>query len=239
MSNGGTSNTGGKRNDLPAFDAKSDFPRRGKVLSELLQRLDAQKRASMPPPTRQTARGTAAGVRAHAPRKPPFAPNASRKRVSVVTVALAVALGLVGAAIIAAYLIRPEAALPAPEGLLQTRIQMKGMEMAVRMYYGKYHKIPQGSVSNILAVLAAENRDNQNPDRMIFMKLRRPEYRFGQIVKPGDIDENWNYLDGWGRPMSLEVHPETVSMRIRSMGPNGKDEHGEGDDIEMLILANE
>lgn len=238
MSNGDTSNTGGKQNGPRAFETAPGLPRRGKVLTELLQRLDAQKRASVPPP-RQTARGTASGTRLRS--QPPTPPQLvkPRKRLSVYTVTFAIALGLVVAAIIAAYLIRPDAALPAPDGLLQTRIQMKGLEMAVRMYWAKYHKIPQGSVSNILAVLSAENRDSQNPDRMIFMKLRKPEYRFGRIVKPGDIDESWNYLDGWNRPMMLEVHPETHSMRIRSLGPNGKDENGGGDDIEMLILAYE
>lgn len=241
MSNGDMSNMDGKSDDRSTREAGERGPRRGKVLAELLQRLEEQKQSAHPsrrPTTRGAARGTVHGAHLHSSR--PFSKNvgAPRRRIRMASVVLSVALVLVGAAIIAAYLIRPEKALPAPEGLLQTRIQMKGLEMAVRAYWARYNRMPEGSMSNILAVLSASNRDSQNPERIVFMKLRQPEYRFGKMVKSGDIDEQWNYLDGWGRPMHLEVRPETLSMRIRSSGPNGKDESGKGDDVEMLILAN-
>ncbi len=237
MSNGDTSNTDGSQSARPTHEDAGPVRQRGKILSELLERLDAQTRAasaSVPSSPRRTSPGT----RANRPPAPPMPGARSRRRITLTSVVLTIAAGIVGAAVIAAYLIRPEAALPAPEGLLQTRIQMKGLEMAVRMYWARYNRIPEGSISNILTVLSASNLDAQNPDRIVFMKLRQPEYRFGRMVKPGDVDENGNYLDGWGRPMQLEVHPETLSMRIRSFGPDGKDEGGKGDDIEMLILAN-
>jgi len=40
-------------------------------------------------------------------------------------------------------------------------------------------------------------------------------------------------IDGWSRELVMEVHDNIIY--IRSKGRNGKDEHGEGDDLEIVI----
>ncbi len=151
--------------------------------------------------------------------------------------ALLITIGVMVLVLAGVFLIRPEASMPKPEGLLGTRIQMKGFELAVRSYYVKYRRLPDGSGPELLAILAGENLNGQNPDSIVFMSLREPVYRFGRVVKPGDTDEDGNYLDGWGRPMSIRVDHINRRMWIRSMGPNGTDDQGVGDDIEMMIVA--
>jgi hypothetical protein len=41
-------------------------------------------------------------------------------------------------------------------------------------------------------------------------------------------------VDGWGRPFVYEMHDPQHAM-IRSVGPNGVDENGEGDDIQREV----
>lgn len=203
------------------------------MLEELRRRLESERQAL------EKSKSTQHGARFSKKKTVIMVPEGARKpqKIRVWTLVFASSLVLIGAAIWGAYMLRVESFLPAPQGLLKTRIQMKGLELALRAYWAHYQRLPEGGISNILAALSAADGGKQNVDRIIFMSLRHPEYRFGQIVGPGDVDEHWNYLDGWGRPFLLEVDSETKSIRLRSPGPNGKDERGGGDDLEMLIVV--
>lgn len=150
--------------------------------------------------------------------------------------AISVSLLLALLVLLGLYVLRPYGALPPPTEELNTRIQMKGFELAVRRYWYTYKTLPSGSVSNIMTVLAGINADDQNPDRHIFMSLRPPETRFGRLVHHGDVDDAGNYLDGWGRPFTIRTETAGPRMVIISSGPNGVTEQGRGDDISMLVL---
>lgn len=233
MSHGGMSSTGGKPLDPPMPERTKFLPKRGKVLEELRRRLESERRAL------EKSKSTWHGTQVSKKKTVMDVPRGERKpqKIRVWTLVFAGSLILMGAAIWGAYMLRVESFLPAPQGLLKTRIQMKGLELALRAYWAHYQRLPEGGMSNILAALSAADGGKQNVDRIIFMSLRYPEYRFGQIVDPGDVDEHGNYLDGWGRPFALEVDSETKSIRLRSPGPNGQDERGAGDDVEMLIVV--
>jgi len=134
------------------------------------------------------------------------------------------------------HLMNPSGALPAPREDLHTRIQMKGFELAVRSYWHRYREMPYGSSSNIIAVLAGGNDDRQNPDRIIYMKTRPAKVSMGRVVRPPDVNEYGEYLDGWGRPFEIVADTNAVRMIISSRGPDGVDDGGLGDDITMLII---
>ena len=238
MSDGNTSNTAGKPDGPWGRRPDDAAPIFGRTATRILRVLEGQG---------SLARETHHGVRPPDPdeeerkkkrkkklrRKPrPIAPGKPRFLV----LALLIAVSLILLVLAGMFLIRPEVSLPAPEGILMTRIQMKGLDLAIRQYWARYQRLPEGSPSEIVSILAAGNKDLQNPDRIVFMLLRQPEYRFGRLVKQGDVDEHGNYIDGWGRPMDIQVDPINRRMWIRSYGPDGVDERGGGDDIDMQIV---
>jgi len=169
-------------------------------------------------------------------RPPPRTVQSSEVKASWAIPTLLLALVLLTLILVLVFFLRPDVTRPAPNPHLQTRIQMKGMELAIRQYWHKYHEVPMGSVSNMLAVLAAENTDAQNPERIVFMKCRPPVIRFSRVVVYGDTDENGNYLDGWGRPFKIYNDVKKNQIVMKSYGPNGDDEQGRGDDEVILIV---
>ena len=51
---------------------------------------------------------------------------------------------------------------------------------------------------------------------------------------PPQIDKDGNPLDEWGQPMELEIRESENKIFIKSLGKNGKDEGGGGDDYIMM-----
>ena len=41
--------------------------------------------------------------------------------------------------------------------------------------------------------------------------------------------------DAWGRPFVYELHTDGAAVAVRSLGPNGKDDLGAGDDLQVVL----
>lgn len=238
MSSGSTSSTDGKQDGPWGHRVGSRFPMFGRTAARLLQSLDEAagkpSGGEEPPVNWRKERDRMR----HASKKPENLRHINRGKVFLAVAGTLVVVSLITGFIVAIYMVRPTESLPAPEGILQTRIQMKGFELAVRSFWATYQRMPDGTMPEVLAVLAGSNADGQNPECIIYMSLREPEHRFGRVVKHGDTDEQGNYLDGWGRPMDLNIVHAEKRMYLKSFGPNGKDEGGGGDDIVMTVIPN-
>lgn len=147
-------------------------------------------------------------------------------------------VGLVLLVVIAfwgAYFLRPESTVGAPTPEFRTELQVKGLELAVLAYWQTYHKLPAGTASNIIAVFAARNADGQNPMGLAFMNPKPPQKDpLGHELR-GDVDGNGNYLDGWNRPFLIWPDVTGGCVVVRSVGPNGFDDGGAGDDITRVL----
>lgn len=130
---------------------------------------------------------------------------------------------------------------------------------AIEWYYYVYGEYPKGDTSQVIEVLQNASYDPNNPDKTYVPdKLRITEtkmgFRYSFPIKgpilgtlrttkrkvwffrsyPPQIDENGNPLDEWGHPMELEIKESENKIFIKSLGKNGKDDGGGGDDFIMM-----
>jgi len=51
---------------------------------------------------------------------------------------------------------------------------------------------------------------------------------------PERLTPDGKYLDAWENPYVLTYMEQPIRIRVKSLGPNGKDDSGKGDDIEAV-----
>jgi hypothetical protein len=99
-------------------------------------------------------------------------------------------------------------------------IEARSLAIALTNYWNTYTNFPQGGTSNLMQVLTAQNADGQNPLRIVFIEFPRDR-----------CDPQNGFLDPWGRHLSFTLDSNTPRVAVRSLGPNGVDDGGAGDDI--------
>jgi hypothetical protein len=118
-----------------------------------------------------------------------------------------------------------------------TGLRMQRLFEPIELYYWSYGEYPRGSMAEVVRTLQAPPARAGHPDGMPLLGELRTTYRVGAwyCLAP-QTDAAGNYLDSWGRPIELTIVPEEHRIRMRSLGENGRDEGGEGDDIVMEDL---
>jgi len=99
------------------------------------------------------------------------------------------------------------------------------MKHALTSYHENYGVYPTQciSVAEIFNVLSGYNEKGENPEEMSFFSP----------MQHSSIDVDIILKDGWQRPFILINHNDGTNLTIRSVGKNGIDEGGEGDDCEI------
>ena len=116
---------------------------------------------------------------------------------------------------------------------------LANLRLALKHYYDEYRALPTGDAKTILAALTATNSDGQNPRRIVFFEFREPRKRFGVwTTDPGDRASDRTATDGWGRVLLWTTDPAKPAIKIRSLGPNGRDDAGQPDDVVMTYAPN-
>jgi hypothetical protein len=116
---------------------------------------------------------------------------------------------------------------------------LANLRLALKHYYDEYRALPTGDGKTILAALTATNSDGQNPRRIVFFEFREPQKRFGVwTINPGDRASNGTVTDGWSRALIWTADPTKPAITIRSLGPNGRDDAGQPDDVAISYAPN-
>ena len=90
-------------------------------------------------------------------------------------------------------------------------------------------------MSQVVKVLQNTTFDPNDPVGSPILGKLRTKRKIGcWYIFPPQIDENGNYLDKWGNPMELEIKESENKIFIKSLGKNGKDDGGGGDDFIMV-----
>ena len=107
--------------------------------------------------------------------------------------------------------------------MTKAKATIASMDTAIAMYQGDMGAYPESENANLVAALFEETDDPhwQGP----YMEFKQEELKDGEA------------LDPWGRPyVYVSVNGGSPTHRTRSydlhsLGPNGKDEDGAGDDV--------
>lgn len=106
----------------------------------------------------------------------------------------------------------------------QTKNILVMLRNGTRLYASTYGHYPTVDPTNFYYLLCGENLQNQNPLRKRF------------IVPPQwvKLDSMGRVLDGWGHPLHIVAgRTENEKIHLYSVGENGIDEGGHGDDIKL------
>jgi hypothetical protein len=121
----------------------------------------------------------------------------------------------------------------------RTLATLANLRLALKHYHDEYRTLPTGDSRAILAALTATNSDGQNPRKIVFFEFRQPQKRFGVwTTDPGDRASNGTALDGWSRAFVWIADPTKPTITIRSLGPNGRDDTGQPDDVVLSYAPN-
>lgn len=94
---------------------------------------------------------------------------------------------------------------------------VRELAFALKGFEQVYGRAPKGNAAAIAAILTGKNTEGQDADKTPIIEATAHEFNtVGEFVDP------------WGNPYRIEVSP---SVAVYSLGPNGKDEQGKGDDI--------
>ena len=111
-----------------------------------------------------------------------------------------------------------------------TRSSMQQLLVALYNYKARFSAIPELNMPSMTMALAG-----WNPSKVELIDIHPLKIRWGLFTRTFQtVDSKMNYLDAWGRPMKLEYDAKRQELMIRSMGDNGKDDNGNGDDISLL-----
>jgi hypothetical protein len=138
-----------------------------------------------------------------------------RRHGGIVWRIAAVVAGIVVIAIVVLYCL---AGLSERQRARQSRTiyALSNLEWDLASYLGAHGSLPGPTLRDAMDALEEENGRKYYQDILGV-----------NITAPG--------VDGWGRPLIYELRDPTHAV-IRSVGPNGVDENGKGDDIERKVL---
>jgi hypothetical protein len=104
---------------------------------------------------------------------------------------------------------------------------MNSFAHATEAYWRDYGRLPHGDAATILSVLTGENRDPQNPKGTVFLDISAIRKKF--------VDKEGRLLDGWMRPFIVVTDLNAGQLTIISLGKNGKNDSGKGDDLVVVV----
>jgi hypothetical protein len=137
-----------------------------------------------------------------------------RDKMKEYPVGSASSLVLVGLALILIYWSACDCTVKSPPQTV-TRAAVWALDNCIVVYYDIHGSLPCGTSADIVRILVSEG-------------LIRPRL--------GDCDALGNLLDGWGSPISISITEQGRRFTIRSLGPNKKDDNGQGDDMEEIYV---
>ncbi len=121
----------------------------------------------------------------------------------------------------------------------RTMATLANLRMALKYYYDEYRALPTGDAKAIMAVLTATNTDGQNPRKIVFFEFHQPRKRFGVwTTDPGNRASDGAATDGWRRALIWTIDTAKPAIAIRSLGPNGRDDAGQPDDVTVSYAPN-
>lgn len=115
-----------------------------------------------------------------------------------------------------------------------TRDTLGRLKQAFKGYHGEYNALPKGTPKAVVNALTGDNTDAQNHLKIVFFEFRksRTRSRFWRADSvPGDMGSDGLPIDGWGQTIVFAIDPATTDVTFRSLGPNGRDDAGQQDDI--------
>jgi len=115
----------------------------------------------------------------------------------------------------AAYLTSAGCSRPSNDDLvfITKQTDLSEVQNAIGQYINDHRMPPPGGNSDLVKKLSGENDKNQ-----LYMEFGKKRLKNGQ------------WVDLWGHPF---VYKGSLEWRLYSIGPNGIDEDGKGDDIQV------
>ena len=114
-----------------------------------------------------------------------------------------------------------------------TLLILVNIQRCLENYRNDYHKMPEGTLRDILVILEGKNLNDQNPLKAPFLSpVKAPT-----LI----LDKEGNLLDGWGNPFRLERNQLKGSIILISAGSNRifnqsqQSYPGQSDDIYVVI----
>ncbi len=106
-----------------------------------------------------------------------------------------------------------------PHNLHETYQRLQMMDIAIKAYWSETDRPPSGSNADIVMALIDKNILN------------------GRECARIGFTQNGRYVDGWGRPFRFVVSesPDRTAVRVYSLGPDGLDAAGHGDDVGLIL----
>lgn len=111
-----------------------------------------------------------------------------------------------------------------------TQVRLTTLEIAIKAFSKKYHKLPKGDNEKITAVLLGYDK-LQNPKGIRFVEPHKPVTFLWWERIPGTLDRENKYIDAWGTPVIFELDSNAGKYAVKSFGPNRINDNSKGDDI--------
>ena len=128
---------------------------------------------------------------------------------------IGIAVTLVGVAVTTDMLLRSRRAWSDGERRGSSQAFVQDLSVALKAYDTDYGRYPPGPNAAMVRALTPKG-----PKGIAFYSFR-----------PDQISASGEFLDPWSRPYIYESGNPRPGFRLYSVGPNGKDEGGAGDDI--------
>jgi hypothetical protein len=101
---------------------------------------------------------------------------------------------------------------------LITAMNVKCLDAALGAYRSDYGNAPSGDVPRVMAALAGHDL-HQNVRGIAYIELTAITKTFTGKYLDGNIGKDGQYLDGWLRPIQIEIGQD--GWTIRSVGSDG------------------
>ena len=85
-----------------------------------------------------------------------------------------------------------------------TQVTLRAYDTALAAYLNEYSKTPTGALAQITATLAGLNTNENRRGLRFIEQVPITKTLFGK-VRGGNTDADGNYLDGWYRPIALNI----------------------------------
>ena len=94
---------------------------------------------------------------------------------------------------------------------------VNALMQALSAYASEQGELPHGTYGTICQLLIGKSVEGQNPKHLDYI-----------AVEDQEVNSKGELLDPWGHPYRIIVDK---GLHVYSCGPNGIDDHGQGDDI--------
>ena len=99
----------------------------------------------------------------------------------------------------------------------KAQADVNALMQALSSYATEQGELPHGTYATICQLLQGKSVDGQNPKHLDYIDAEGQE-----------INAKGELIDPWGNPYRIIVDK---GLHVYSCGPNGIDDHGQGDDI--------